>query len=91
MAEMKCLVFEIRGFHLNRKMIDAKLGVQFSTQIPKQLRRLNGLRMDYVRAESVATRGNCPDVQVVDFADTRSLQNCRFDSGEIDMRRRALE
>ena len=61
-AEMKRLVFEIGGLHLDREMIHAKTVMKFRPQLPQQVRLRNAMRVNYVRTQRLASGRDGPNV-----------------------------
>src|SRR5678816_3790303 len=64
-AEMKCLVFEIGGFHLNREVVHAKSIVKLRAQLSQQIRLRSARGMNHVRTQRLTSGRDCPNVQIV--------------------------
>ena len=65
MAKMKCLVFKIGGFHLNREVVYAKSIVKLRAQLSQQIRLRDARGMNDVRTQRFTAGRDCPNVQVV--------------------------
>ena len=62
MTEMKCLVFEVGGFHLNREVIDAETIVQLRPQLAQQVWLRDAVRVNHMRAQRLAARSDSPNM-----------------------------
>src|SRR5678815_1387506 len=61
-AEMKCLVLKIGGFHLNREVVHAKSIVKLRAQLSQQIRLRDARSMNHVRTQCVTPRRDYPNV-----------------------------
>jgi len=84
-AEVKCLVFEVRRLHLDREVIDAETIVQLRAQLAQQIGLRDAVRVNHVRAERVTAGRDRPNVQVVHVIDTMRRQDRILNRREIDV------
>src|SRR5688500_17315334 len=91
MTKMKRLVFEVRGFRLNRKVIDAKTIVKLCAQLAQQVGLRGTVRVNHKRAQRIASGSDRPNVQIVNVCDAVSSEDRIFDGSQVDVRRRAFE
>ena len=91
MTEMKCLVFEIGSFHLNREVIDAETIVKLGAQLPQQIGLRDAVGVNHVRTQRFAPGSDRPNVQVVHIRNSVSRENRIFNRRQVDMRRGSFQ
>src|SRR5207253_2299078 len=82
-TKMEGVVFEFRRLHLDRQVIDAEAVVQLRPQFFQKTWLRNALGMNNVGAQGFASRGNRPNMQVVNIRDAVGLKNGVFDRREV--------